>query len=224
MRDKNPPMKRMSEEHVLITQNEIAKRKNKWRLVSLDFDDVAQTIFTRVIKKYHTYDPARSLYVHWINRVISNALRNVLRDNYGKYSRPCIHSCAFNLGGTHCGWTPSGEQCAECPLYRKWQQSKESNFNISQTLSLENHAQEVHAIQYDNFEVESSKKIIDSRMKDKLNHFEYNIYKLIFIDEIDEKKVVADLKAKGTEIQIRKLKEKFVNTAREIINQEDLAI
>lgn len=219
---KNTITKKMTSEHVLISINEIKKRSNKWRLISLDFEDVTQIILLRIIKKYHTYSEEKSHYSHWVNTVISNALRNILRDNYGKYSRPCIHSCVFNTGGDSCSWTKSGIQCGECPLYRKWQKSKEDNFNISQTLSLENHTKEVHAIQIDSVPIDESKKIIDLRMKDKLNKFEYGIYKSLFIDELDEKKVIADLKEKGCEIQIRKLKEKFVNVAREIILQEDL--
>lgn len=222
MRDKNQQTKRMTDEHVKIALTEIKKRRTRWTLISIDFDDIIQMVMLRIIKKYHKYSKEKSEFSHWSNRVISNCIRNILRDNYTKYSRPCILGCCHSLGGTSCAWTQSGTQCAECPLYRKWQQNKQDNFNVNQALSLENHIQEVHSIQVDSVPIDESKKIIDVQMKNKLNNFEYDIYKSIFIDEKDEKEVVAALKAKGCEVQIRKLKEKFVNVAREIILQEDL--
>ena len=212
----------MLPEHVKITQEEIAKRRNKWSLIYLDFDDVSQLIFIRVIKKYAKYNPELSEYSHWINTVISNAIRNILRDNHSRWQRPCLAGCIHATGGNHCSFTPSGIQCAECPLYKKWQKSKEDNFNVNQTLALDNHLQEVHSMPSDSVDILDSKKIIDQQMKVKLNRFEYGIYKSIFIDEKDEKKVTDNLKATGCDVQIRKLKEKFVKVAREIIIQEDL--
>lgn len=49
-------------------------------------DDVTQDIFIRVIKAREKFDPARKPFAHWLNKTITNALRNHLRD-HGRHLR-----------------------------------------------------------------------------------------------------------------------------------------
>ena len=55
MRDKNIQTKRMTDEHVKIALTEIKKRRARWTLISIDFDDIIQIVMLRIIKKYHKY-------------------------------------------------------------------------------------------------------------------------------------------------------------------------
>ena len=67
--------------------SEISKRRGRWNLTALswmDFDDVAQIIRIHIFKKWHLYDQSKSL-APWINTLISNQIKNLIRNNYGNY-------------------------------------------------------------------------------------------------------------------------------------------
>ncbi|HEX7238687.1 MAG TPA: sigma-70 family RNA polymerase sigma factor [Longimicrobiaceae bacterium] len=49
-------------------------------------DDVTQDIFIRIMKAREKFDPARKPFAHWLNKTITNALRNHLRD-HGRHLR-----------------------------------------------------------------------------------------------------------------------------------------
>ena len=44
-------------------------------------DDVSQEIFIRIINARAKFDPKRKPFAHWLNKTITNALRNHLRDH-----------------------------------------------------------------------------------------------------------------------------------------------
>jgi hypothetical protein len=76
---------------------EIKKRRGKWFLDSLawfDFEDVEQIIKAHIHKKWHQWDQRRSL-KPWINKIITNQMKNILRNNYSNFVRPCLN-CPFN--------------------------------------------------------------------------------------------------------------------------------
>ena len=104
---------------------EIQKRKGKWNLTILswmDFDDVAQIIRIHIYKKWHLYDPTKPL-SPWLNRIISNQIKNLIRNNYGNYARPCV-KCAAAENERSC--VIYGSQCSDCPLYAHWTKSKKT--------------------------------------------------------------------------------------------------
>ena len=74
-----------------IIDQAILKQKYKWRLNAVrwfDFDDVEQIIKSHISKKWHMWDQSRPL-EPWIGRIISNQIRNLLRNHYGNYTNPC---------------------------------------------------------------------------------------------------------------------------------------
>lgn len=217
------------EDRIPSIQNEINKRRKKWTLKQLDFEDVSQIIFLRIFQKYNTYEESKGEFVKWLNRVISNCIKNILRDEYTKYIRPCIFGCQFNLGDDACGYTPSGKQCNECPIYARWKERKEDHFNVAQSLPLENHIQEVSNIQHDTLDINKAKSVIDEKMKQYLNIHDYKIYDLLFIQNKTSEEVgeIMNLKrGKNSNIPgyqvIRKCKKKFVEIAKKIIDEEGL--
>ena len=75
---------------------EIAKRRNKWNLTALcwmDFEDVSQILRIHIHKKWHMYDSEKPL-GPWVNRIISNQIKNLIRNNYGNFARPCLKCAA----------------------------------------------------------------------------------------------------------------------------------
>jgi RNA polymerase sigma factor (sigma-70 family) len=218
------------EERLPVIYREIAKRKAKHVLSTLAWEDVVQMLSLRIFQKYHLYDPQKSEFTHWCNTVISNAIKNILRQNLTKWSRPCILGCAYNLGDDFCGYTKSGRQCEECPLYASWKKKKYDHFAVQQVLALDNHAQEVNSIQNDFLDIEEKKKIIDIKIQEKLTRQEYKIYQLIYVNNYSEEEAGAILKYKkgknssipGYQI-ISKAKKKFIKVTKEIIEEESLA-
>lgn len=213
-----------------VIVSEIERRRYKWRFTRLDFEDASQIVLLRVFNKYHLYDKTKSEFTHWLNTLISSALKNILRDNLTKFSRPCILKCSFNLGGDQCGYTKSGKQCDQCPIYASWRKRKESHFNVAQSLPLENHLQEVHNISSDFIDIEASKAIIDEEMKLKLKKSDYKVYNLLYIKNLEPEEVGTILKykkGKNSDIpgyqRLNALKKLFIETTKKIIKEKGLA-
>jgi len=217
------------EEQLDIIQHEILKRKSKWTLVAIPFEDVSQMVIIRIFKKYHLFEPEKGEFSHWVNKVISSAIKNILRDNYLKYNRPCL-GCAKNLGGDTCSYTPSGKQCEECPLYVRWKKSKEQHFNVKQSLSLENHAQEAESKVGDFTNISDAKEKIDEKIKKKLKPIEFKLYTLLYVENLSEREAGLKMEYRQTNKdrgpgyqQIAKMKAKILKAAKEVIEEEDLA-
>ena len=90
------PEEKSFEECIDIIDEEIRKRKSKWNLQSLawmDFEDVSQIIKIHINNKWHLYDIKQPLRP-WLNRIISNQLKNLIRNNYGNFTRPCLKCAA----------------------------------------------------------------------------------------------------------------------------------
>ncbi|NDG33354.1 sigma-70 family RNA polymerase sigma factor, partial [bacterium] len=79
-----------------VIDSEIIKRKNKWNLTAInwmDFHDVAQILRIHIHKKWHLYDHKKPL-APWVNRIISNQIKNLIRNNYSNFTRPCLKCAA----------------------------------------------------------------------------------------------------------------------------------
>ena len=219
---------------------ELAKRRNKWFLYSvawIDFDDVCQIIRSHIFAKWSQWDQERAL-EPWLNRIISNQLKNILRNNYGNYVRPCLN-CPFNQSGPPsttseglCAFTPNGLQCNECPLYAKWEVTKKDAYNTKMALALENHAHEVNSMPQDSlWNMEESINKIHGYMKGEIAEKKYKIYKMLYIDYLEESEVALAMGYKTSEKgrtagykQIRNLKKFFKEKVENIIEKYDIVI
>jgi hypothetical protein len=112
-----PPVQKQSfENSIAIVDEEIRKRKSKWTLAALawiDFEDVEQILRIHIYRKWSLYDAQKPL-APWLNIIISNQIKNIIRNNYGNYARPCL-KCAAAEWDDSC--SIYGEQCKKCPLY-----------------------------------------------------------------------------------------------------------
>lgn len=224
------------EDHQEVIEEELTKRRSKWFLKSLswiDFDDVKQIIRVHLHKKWHLWDQSRPL-KPWLNRIISNQLKNILRNYYSNFAKPCL-SCPFNQSGVTeedsvglCGFTKSKTQCNECPLYEKWEKTKKSAYQVKIPLALDSHDHEIKA-QPNPFELEFAEQRLHAEMKNKLSEKHYKIYDMLFIQNLDDEEVAKELGYKTSEKnrkagykQIKNLKRQFKEKAEQILKTKDI--
>ena len=229
--------KQKYEDHQDIIEEELNKRRGKWFLTSLawiDFDDVKQIIRLHLHKKWDLWDQSRPL-KPWLNRIISNQLKNILRNYYSNFAKPCL-SCPFNQSGVTeeaeiglCGFTESKTQCNECPLYAKWEKTKKSAYQVKMPVALENYGQEIHHKSIDSFELESAESRLHKEMKEKLSEKHYRIYEMLFIKNMSDEEVAEELGYKTSEKgrkagykQIKNLKKQFKDKAEKILKTKDI--
>ena len=139
--------------------NEAIERK-RWNLDALtyiDYDDIKQVIMNHIYQKWHKWDQSKPI-EPWLNRVVSNQFKNLLRNYYGNYARPCL-KCKFNTGGDGCNLTKDGTQNMSCPQFNTWAKKKKAAYDIKLALTMENHMHEVQLKKDDffNYEVAASK-------------------------------------------------------------------
>ena len=214
---------------------ELIKRRGNWFLHSLtwmDYDDVCQIIRAHIYKKWEMWDQERAL-APWINKIITNQIKNILRNNYSNFVKPCV-SCPFNQsGGTDdeglCGFTKTGLQDSSCPLYGKWEKTKKSAYDIKMALTLEHHAQEVYSKPSDDISIETAEQRLHVEMKTVLNPRQYKIYDLLFVQHMEEEAVAKVMGYKTTEKgrkagykQIKNLKKLFREKAEKILDTHDI--
>ena len=139
------------EDNISVISEEINKRRSKWTLSSIawiDFEDISQILKIHIFKKWHLFDQDKPL-LPWLNRIISNQLKNLVRNNYSNYCKPCLRCAAAEPDS---GCAIYGGQDTRCPLYKKWVEKKKSAYDVKMALPLEKHRNEVYensAIQSD---------------------------------------------------------------------------
>ena len=186
------------EESLPIIDVEIEKRRGKWTLTGVPyfgFDDAAQIIRAHIYRKWYLYKQSEPL-LPWVNTVISNQIRNIIRNLYGNHARPCL-KCPANEGNDLC--MIFGKQCSDCWLYRKWLKKKKPAHDIKLPVTIENHTQEVYSLSSDNFDVEAAAKQLHVKMKNILNPLEWKIYQHLYIDFGEESDIAKKLGYRTTE-------------------------
>jgi len=172
------------EECLPLIDVEIAKRKHRWNLTSLswmDYDDVSQIIRIHIYKKWGQYNSEKPL-IPWLNAIIGNQIKNLIRNNYSNYSRPCLRcAAAMDLG-----CKIYGEQSSKCPLYAHWQKRKQAATHIKIPVSIENHTQEIRQIFDETSNVFRHILVLHEKMKELLKPLEYKVYEGLFILHEDE--------------------------------------
>lgn len=224
------------EECICIIDAELAKRKSKWRLSAIawmDYEDVCQKIRLHIFNKWTQWDPNRGLLVPWVNRIITNQMTNLVRNNYSSFSRPCLQ-CPHNQGGNLCELYNT--QCSECPAYAKWEKSKKSAHDIKMPISINesflNHDGEGESTSidikdsYHYVDYEKDIEKIHHKMKEKLTIVEWKIYNFLFIEHKTDVEAARLMGYKTSEKnrspgykQIKKIKNKIYLIAKEIAGE-----
>jgi DNA-directed RNA polymerase specialized sigma24 family protein len=219
---------------------EIKKRRGKWFLDSLawfDFEDVEQIIRAHIFKKWEQWDQSRPL-APWINRIITNQMKNILRNIYSNFVRPCLN-CPFNQSrssdspgikpGSLCGFTNSGEQDSECPLYAKWEKTKKAAYDIKMAVTIENHPSEIFSMQDSDIDIDSSIEKLSKELCKVLPEKQYKIYEMLYVKHMDEEEVAKVMGYKTTEKgrkagykQLKNLKKIFKEKAINILKKGEV--
>ena len=197
------------EESFDFINQEIRKRTNKWSLSSLnwmDFDDVSQIIRLHIYEKWHLYDVNKPL-GPWLNRIISNQIKNLIRNNYGNFTRPCL----------------------KCEAQEK---GKKSAYDIKMPLSLEDHSFEVNSIKLsDGSSLESNIKKLNTKLKKVLKPNEWIVYETIYIKNLSEEEAAAELGLKSNEKnrkpgykQIQNIKKSIIKKVKENMEKGEIEI
>lgn len=218
------------EDYLSIIDTEIAKRKHKWSLTSLtwmDFDDVSQIIRIHIYKKWSQYDPKKPIQP-WLNSIITNQIRNLIRNNYSNYARPCL-KCGAAKDQNGCEIYKT--QCSDCPLYANWMKRKQPATNIKIPVSIENHSNEVTSIFDESSDVSKHITVMHDKMKEILKPIEWQVYEGLFILNEDEDAVAAKLgyisNEKGRRPgykQIRNIRKTIILKAKKCLTNGDIDI
>ena len=208
---------------------EIFKRRSRWNLTSLawmDFDDVAQIIRFHIFKKWHLYNQERKL-APWINRIITNQIKNLIRNNYSNFVKPCT-KCAAAEGDNDCAIYKT--QCSDCPLYKNWERNKKSAFETKMPLPLEHYSQELYAANSSSFlDIEKVAPKLHKKMKEELRPNEWIVYKYLYIDNLEETEVAKLMGFKTTEKnrnpgykQIKNLKKSIITKVKKVLLNDEI--
>ena len=230
--------KKTYEEMAHIVDQELKKRRAKWRLKALpwmDYDDVSQIIRKHLFEKWHMWDQSKDL-EPWINTIITNQIRNILRDKYGNFVRPCLQ-CPFNQGSDCgsmvdlCGYTKSGKQCGECDMYAKWEKGKKHAYNVKLPVSSEYHSQEMSNKCSEWSITEEMEADFHEKLKKVLTERQSLAYDLMIVQDLPDEEVSKQLGFYSNEDtrkagyrQLKNLEKIFKEKAKALLENEDILI
>jgi RNA polymerase sigma factor (sigma-70 family) len=233
MREEKETKSYKYEDYSTLIDSELIKRKNSWFLTSvswIDFDDVCQIIRAHIHKKWDQWDQERPI-KPWLNKIISNQFKNILRNNYSNYARPCLN-CPFAAQSStnECMFTSTGKQDCSCPLYKKWEKTKKQAYNVKITLSIENHYHEVHSHEEKNdLYIEDSIQKLVHELKKALNKRQWQAFELLYIKKYSDEEAAKAMGFKSSESgrkagykQIKNLKNLLKEKAVKILNEKGI--
>tara|TARA_R100000773_G_scaffold20556_1_gene18338 strand:- start:124 stop:804 length:681 start_codon:yes stop_codon:yes gene_type:complete len=204
---------------------EISKRRSRWNLTALswmDFDDVSQIIRVHIFKKWHLYDQSKSL-APWINTLISNQIKNLIRNNYGNYCRPCL-KCAAAESDSLC--YIYGTQNSSCPLFAQWERTKKAAYLTKLPTNLESVEHETEKLELKEFDFDTILSRLNKQLKLKLKQNEWIVYENLYLKNKTEQEVAKILGYKTSEKnrspgykQIKNIKKSIIEKAKEIISE-----
>ena len=225
-----PKRKPQFEDYIEQIDAEIKKRKSKWNLTALawmDFDEVSQILRIHIFKKWHLYDTKKPLNP-WINRIISNQIKNLIRNNYGNYCRPCL-KCAAAESGDLC--YIYGKQCESCPLFANWVRTKKQAYDAKLPVSINEHSAEINMTEYKDIDIIVLMKRLNEKMRQALKPAEWKIYKALYIDNLSEEKAASLMGYKTNEKnrvpgykQIKNVKKSIIQKVKRIIANGEIEI
>ena len=208
----------------------LERKRAKWDLDAvayIDYDDIKQIIMTHIYKKWYLWDQSKAV-EPWLNRVVSNQFKNLLRNYYGNFVRPCLR-CEFNNGGDGCSKTRSGIQENTCADYKQWEQKKKAAYDIKLAVTIENHSFEMKSKQDNFLDLEKTTAKLTDAMRPYLNDRLFVAFKMLFIYNKSDEEVASYLGFKTNEKkrsagykQIKNLKKTFHSMAKQILEEKDI--
>lgn len=220
------------EDYIDVIETAIRKQRSRWRLDCIswfDYEDVEQIIKIHIYKKWGMWKQELPL-EPWINTIVTNQIKNQVRNHYGNYVRPCVN-CEFNTGDDSCSFTSSKTQSGECPDYRKWEKTKKAAFDLKITVSSDDHLYEMGYSPEKEMCFDSCVDKLNAHMQKALSEIHYRAYYMLFFEESSEEDVAKfmgyktnEKKRKAGYRQVKNLKKMFMEKAAEIIREHDIII
>jgi RNA polymerase sigma factor (sigma-70 family) len=240
MKKKKPKTKSSKKEEVKekgfvecidVINEEISKKRFKWNLTSLawlDFEDVSQILRFHIFKKWHLYNQSKNLRP-WIRTIISNQIKNLIRNNYTNFIKPCS-KCEAARGEDDCEIYE--KQCSACPLYKNWEKNKKAGFSAKMPVPLENYKQEAYYIENSqSLDIERSASILHKKMEEVLKPHEWKIYQCLYIKHMSELEAAKKMGYKTSEDnrspgykQIKNVKKRIIIKVKELLANDEVDI
>ena len=101
---------------------------------------------THIYKKWHLWDQTKPI-EPWLSRVVSNQFKNLLRNYYGNYVRPCL-KCPHNLGNNFVNLTKVAYKIQVAPYIKNGKRKKKSAYDIKLAVTMESHTHEIISKEY----------------------------------------------------------------------------
>lgn len=220
------------EDYIDVIETAIRKQRSRWRLDCIswfDFEDVEQVIKLHIYNKWHMWDQERPL-EPWINIIVTNQIRNLVRNHYGNYIKPCA-TCEFNMGDDACSYTFSKTQDRSCSKFANWEKTKKAAFDLKIAVPSENHMYEMGDDPDTNMNFDSCVGKLNYYMREELTDTHYKAYHMLFFEESSEEDVAKfmgyktnEKKRKAGYRQVKNLKKMFIEKAGQILKEHDIII
>lgn len=185
------------EDKAQVIDEQLEKHRHKWFLHArkdIDYDDIKQIIRIHIWKKWNNWNQEKSI-EPWLHIIVTNQIKNILRNYYSSLIKPCVR-CDAAIGDTGC--QIHGEQCSDCPLFKKWEKTKKSAHDISMPISIDKHVGELEVFNDVDIDYEEKLKLVHKLAKESLNRKEYKVYDLLYIQNKSEEFAAKELNYKPT--------------------------
>lgn len=223
--------KKVYEDLVTEIESLLCRYRAKWQLNALawlDYDDVCQIIRIHINNKWHLWDQKRA-FGPWCSTLISNQIKNLVRNNYGSFAKPCLR-CPHYGGGDDCGFTANGKQNTTCLDYAKWVKKKQKAYNLKLPLSLDITLDAGEACLDTDVDYNNKIHKVHDLVMDKLSDKHSEIYYMLYVKHKTDAEVALafgykeDTSKRKTPRykQINNLKKRFYKIASEILRDNDL--
>ena len=187
----------------------------------------SQIIKLHIFNKWDQYNPSKAL-SPWLNRIITNQLKNIIRNNYSNFTRPCLKCAAAQ--------EPNGciiyiNQCDNCPLYHHWTKAKKDAHYLKHAAPLEYHAYDLEqkGSGVDNFESNAQK--LHQKMQEVLKPLEWKIYCYLYIENKSERETAKLVGYRTSEPnrapgykQIKNIRKKIIDKVKGVLEKGDVDI
>lgn len=181
----------------------------------MDYKDVCQIISLHIYHQIHTYDQEKT-FIKWCNRVITNKMLNLIRDNYWNLAPPC-NRCMWNDGEDKCGYTANGLKNNSCQEYEKWSKNKKTGYNMKLAQSIDHpDFLEQRKDVKENCDANHNKTFLLNDLKQSLNDTQKRILDFVFIGSMKDQEFSKKYKISAAEV--KKHKQYIIDRAKEILD------
>jgi len=224
---------RTYEELVVEIDRLLCRYRVKWQLNALawlDYDDVCQIIRIHINNKLHLWKRDKA-FGPWCSTLISNQIKNLVRNNYGNFAKPCLR-CPHYGGGDDCTFTINGKQNTTCLDFFKWKKKKQKAYNVKLPLSLDVSIDSGGDNNASTYEIDYDRKIdkVHALVMEKLGEKHKAIYYMLYVEHKSDLEVANKFGFKEDKSnrktprykQINNLKKRFYKIASELLRDNDL--